>query len=129
MKALSNLFKSASKTSSKLFSFGSLRGKRALNAYESQDYDAMVKTLADMTATQFTNEVKFNEEAGLLHKCAIDDNIDAMAALTALPYFSEVVDAPNDSGWSPLHCACIISNRTHLDLIKLLVENGASLTK
>ena len=129
MKAITGFFKKTAKKSSKLFSFGSLRGRRALNAYESQDYEAMVKTLADMTATQFINEVKFNDEAGLLHKCAVDDNIDAMAALTALPYLSEVVDSPNESGWSPLHCACIISNRTHLDLIKLLVDNGASLTK
>ena len=129
MKAVTNLFKSASKTSSKLFSFGSLRGRRALNAYEGKDYEAMVQTLVDMTPAQFINEVKFNDEAGLLHKCAIDDNIDAVAALTALPYFSQIVDAPNESGWSPLHCACIISNRTHLDLIKILVENGANLTK
>ena len=51
MKAISGFFKKTAKKSSKLFSFGSLRGRRALNAYDSQDYEAMVRTLSDMTAT------------------------------------------------------------------------------
>lgn len=80
-----------------------------------------------MSATQFINEIKYND-AGLLHKCAFDDNIDAVVALSALPYFSEVVDHMVD-GWTPLHAACAVSNRTHLDMIKLLVDNGADITK
>ena len=82
-----------------------------------------------MNSKQFLNEIKYSDEVGLLHKCAMEDNFDAMSALSALPYFAEIVDENNASGWSPLHCACIISNRTHLDLIKLLVANGANLSK
>ncbi len=36
----------------------SLRGKRAFNAYESQDYESMVRLCAEMSPAQFINEVR-----------------------------------------------------------------------
>jgi len=58
------------------------------------------------------------------------DNYDALAALTALPYFSEVInDNDNEAGWTPLLSASAKSNKSDLRLIKLMVENGADLLK
>ena len=75
------------------------------------------------------SEVK-EDEINLLHHCAAQDNLDAISALSALPFFSEVVnDDNNEQGWTPLLTACAQSNKTDLRLIKLLVENGADLMK
>ena len=129
MKAVSNFFKSVSKSSSKIMGGASLRGRRAFNAYDSQDYEAMVHVLATMTPAQFLREVQ-QRDVGLLHRCALDHNIDAISALSALPYFSDIVnDDGNEKGWTPMLCACIMSNVSDLAVIKLLVENGASLTQ
>lgn len=69
----------------------SLKGKRAFNAFDAGDYEAMVHLCSTMTPGQFINEVR-SDDINILHHCAIKDNYDAMAALTALPYFSEVVN-------------------------------------
>ena len=53
-----------------------------------------------------------------------------MAALCALPYFSEVVnDNSNADGWTPILSASASSNATDLRLIKLMVDNGADINK
>ena len=66
----------------------------------------------------------------ILHHCSAKDNYDALAALTALPYFAEVInDDDNEAGWTPLLTACAQSNKSDLRLIRLMVENGADLLK
>jgi ankyrin repeat protein len=73
------------------------------------------------------NDVK-EDDINLLHHCAAQDNLDALLALVALPYFSEVInDDSNEAGWTPLLTAVAQSNKSDLRLIKLLVENGADL--
>ena len=69
MKRLSSLFKSVASSASKLTGGASLRGKRAFNAYHSEDYDSMVKLCASMNAKQFINEVREND-MNILHHCA-----------------------------------------------------------
>ena len=51
MKAVSSFFKSMASSASKITGGASLRGRRAFNAYHSQDYDAMVRLCATMTPT------------------------------------------------------------------------------
>ena len=129
MKAVSSFFKKVATSASKLTGGASLRGKRAFNAYHSQDYEAMVRLCAQMSPAQFIKEVK-EDEINIMHHCAVHDNFDALAALCALPYFKEVVnDDSNESGWTPLLTACAQSNKSDLRFIKLLVENGANLLK
>ena len=83
-----------------------MRGKRAFNAYHSQDYDAMVQLCAGMQPKQFINEVR-EDNINILHHCAVHDNYDALAALSALPYFAEVInDDQNEEGWTPLLSGC-----------------------
>ena len=65
-----------------------------------------------------------------MHAAATADNFDAMAALSALPYFNEVInDGDNEPGWTPLLCASVNSHKNDLRMIKLLVEGGANLLK
>ena len=51
MKSVTSFFKTVAQGASRLTSGASLRGKRAFNAYEAQDYDAMVELCAQMTPT------------------------------------------------------------------------------
>lgn len=82
-----------------------------------------------MTPTQFLREVR-KDDVNILHAAATADNFDAMNSLSALPFFSEVVnDGDNEVGWTPLLCACVNSHKQDLRMIKLLVESGASLLK
>ena len=48
MKAVGSFFKKIASASSRLTGGASLRGKRAFNAYHSEDYDAMVHLCATM---------------------------------------------------------------------------------
>mmetsp|Transcript_26211 Transcript_26211/g.30627 ORF Transcript_26211/g.30627 Transcript_26211/m.30627 type:complete len:276 (+) Transcript_26211:63-890(+) len=129
MKAIGDFFRNMATGATKMTGGASLRGKRAFNAYHSQDYDAMVNLCATMKPKQFINEVK-SDNINILHHCAVEDNYDALAALAALPYFAEVInDNSNEAGWTPLLTACAQSNKTDLRLIKLMVENGADLLK
>ena len=106
MKAVGDFFKGIASNAQKLTGGASLRGKRAFNAYSSQDYDAMVHLCAGMQPKQFINEVR-QDDINILHHCAVQDNYDALAALAALPYFSEVInDDQNEDGWTPLLTAC-----------------------
>ena len=129
MNAFNNFFKGLAGKASKLTGGGSLKGRRVFNAYHSGDYEAMTQLCASMSAKQFINEVK-EDDINILHHCAINDNYDAMAALCALPYFSEVVnDNSNADGWTPILSASASSNATDLRLIKLMVDNGADINK
>ena len=129
MKAINSFFKDVATKASKLSGGSSLRGRRAFNAYHSQNYDEMARLCATMKPAQFINEVK-EDDINLLHHVATHDNFDALAALCALPYFQEVVnDDTNEAGWTPLLTASAKSAKSDLRLIKLLVENGASLHK
>lgn len=58
MKAVGDFFKGIASNAQKLTGGASLRGKRAFNAYSSQDYDAMVHLCAGMQPKQFINEVR-----------------------------------------------------------------------
>lgn len=129
MKAVTSFFKSVASSAAKMSGGPSLRGRRAFNAFHSGDYEAMVHLLANMSPQQFINEVK-EDDINLLHHCAVKDNYDALAALCALPYFAEVInDNSNEAGWTPLLTACAQSNKSDLRLIKLMVDNGATLLK
>lgn len=129
MKQVTSFFKSVASGASKLTGGSSLRGRRAFNAYHSGDYDSMVQLCAQMTPAQFLKEVR-QDDINILHAAATADNFDAMASLSALPFFSEVINnGENEPGWTPLLCACVHSHKQDLRLIKLLVENGANLLK
>ena len=59
----------------------------------------------------------------------MDHNVDALIAMSALPYFPEIINNDaNEAGWTPMLMACINSNQSDLTCIKLLSESGASLT-
>ena len=84
----------------------SIRGRRAFNAYHSKEYDALVRLCASMSPQQFIKEVR-EDDINILHHCCVHDNVDAMSALTALPFYSEVInDDQNEAGWTPLLTAC-----------------------
>ena len=91
MKAVGSFFKNLATGATRLTGGASLRGKRAFNAYHSEDYDAMVRLCADMKPKQFINEVR-EDNMNILHHCAVRDNYDALAALCILPYFGEVIN-------------------------------------
>lgn len=104
---------------------GSIRTQRVYNAYANKEYDQMLEVLAPMTSQQFISEVN-KDGVSLVHQVAMEDNYDAMATLSKLPYFAEVVnDASNEDGWTPLLMACSRSNESDLQTIKLMVSHGA----
>jgi ankyrin repeat protein len=47
-----------------------------------------------------------------------------------LPYFRDIVnDAGNSQGWTPLLFAAAKNNQTDIEVIKLLIDNGAEILK
>lgn len=51
----------------------------------------MQKMLQGMTATQYLQQVKL-ENLTLLHHIAFSGNIEAMNAMSELPYFKDILD-------------------------------------
>lgn len=97
-------------------------------AYNSADYNKMVELVKDMSASEFTAEVKM-EEINLLHHCVMQENLDAMKSLATLPFFREAInDNGNEQGWTPLLSACASQVKVaNIEMVKLLVDNGANL--
>ena len=98
MKALTSLF-------SKFRPIGAT-GDRAFLAYKAGDYIAMAQLLENMSAEEFIRDVR-KDDINIMHHCTIENNYEALGMLTALPYFSQVVnDNSNEAGWTPLLTAC-----------------------
>ena len=100
--------------------------ERAFIAYHNKEYPEMINALKDISAVDFINDVK-QDDINILHHCVMEDNYDAMASLTTLPYFREVInDNSNEDGWTPLLSACAKQEIvTNMDMVKLLVSHGA----
>ena len=102
--------------------------ERAFIAYHNKEYPEMTNVLKDMSVADFINDVK-QDDINILHHCVMEDNYDAMAFLTTLPYIRDVInDNSNEDGWTPLLSACARQEIvTNMDMVKLLVEHGADL--
>ena len=88
----------------------------------------MVNLLKDMKADEFVKDVT-QDDINIMHHCVMEDNLDAMSALTTLPYIRQVInDNSNEAGWTPILSACaretVVAN---MGMVKILVENGANL--
>ena len=120
MKAIASLFKKFRPQIS--------NAERAFIAYHNKDYPEMIKVLKDISGDDFINDVK-KDDINILHHCVMEDNYDAMASLTTLPYFNQVInDNSNEDGWTPLLSACARQEIvTNMDMVKLLVSHGADL--
>ena len=88
----------------------------------------MVSQLKNIDPDSFISEVR-EDDINLVHHCTISGNLEALKALSTLPYFGYVInDDSNEAGWTPLLSACAAQeSRTDMRMVKLLVENGADL--
>jgi ankyrin repeat protein len=116
MKSLFGLVKKAS----------SRRSTKLFKLYEAKDYAKMVEAAETMKPAQFLRETV--EDFTLVHRCVLDDNVEALQHLARLPYIHEVVNnQSNEQGWTPLLFAARSSNKTDLQAFDLLVQCGADL--
>ena len=72
-----------------------MKSKRIFNAYEAGEYTEMQKMLAQLTPTQYMQQVRL-DELTLLHHVAYSGNIEAFNAIAELPYFKDIVDESNN---------------------------------
>ena len=55
--------------------------ERAFIAYANKEYNEMFNVLKDISATDFIKDVT-KDEINIMHHCVMEDNLDAMGALT-----------------------------------------------
>ena len=81
-----------------------------------------------MSPEEFIKDVR-EDDINIMHHCIVENKYEALGMLTAVPYFRQVVnDNGNEAGWTPLLTACANeTGKANLDIVKLLVYNGADL--
>ena len=59
------------------------------------EYAEMQKMLSQLTASQYLQQVRM-DELTLLHHVAYSGNLEALNAISELPYFKEIIDESNN---------------------------------
>ncbi|TPP62231.1 Transient receptor potential cation channel subfamily A member 1 [Fasciola gigantica] len=87
----------------------------------SKGHVEIVQLLADQNANLFAQE-KNGKTA--VYLCAEGNRLEMLRAILAKKQAAPMIDVPNIYGNTPLHAA---SKQGHLEIVKLLLENGADL--
>jgi len=68
------------------------KSSKLFKAYESKDTEAMRKHLKGLTGSQF-KETRDASEHTLLHKAAVEGNVEVVNLLSEQEYFGEIVNS------------------------------------
>nr|QQY02505.1 transient receptor potential cation channel 3 [Cryptocotyle lingua] len=103
---------------------------------ENQDHDAYTPLLlaaarGQLEVTQLLIDAGANIAAqekmakGLIYLCAEADEVEVLRLILQHPKAKQLIDVPNIYDDTPLHVA---AKNGHLDIVKLLLENGANVS-